>query len=612
MATLAAELELNGPELAWSTALPDWEDRLLAGGSLVPELPLWEEEAARGLRIFKRLRIPDVIGKPTLAEACGPWFFPIVEALFGSYDPERHRRMIQEYFLLIPKKNSKSSTGGAIMLTALIVNRRPEAEFSFIAPTIEIAGIAFRQARGTIKADPELDKVFHIQDHLRTITHRGTDAKLKIKAADTDTVTGGKDVGTMIDETHVFAKKGNAADIFIELRGALTARPDGFLFQTTTQSKEPPAGVFKRELELARAVRDGEIRRPLLPVLYEFPERLLKGDRWKRDRSAWRVVNPNLGRSVDEQFLAQELEQAEREGQDQLILFASQHFNIEIGLRLRKDRWRGADYWEGAGDGSLADLDSFLARCEVAVVGIDGGGLDDLLGLCVAGREKDTKRWLYWFRAWAWPEVLQTRKEIRPRLLDFARAGDLRICGYEIEELDKLNSAIAEAEQDLEAQDLEEEDLELESDEAPVDQDIAEVVAIVAKVKASGLLPEKGAIGLDPQGVGALVDALARIGLEHPQVVAISQGFRLSSAVWSMERKLRHGMAGHSGSPMMAWCVSNAKAEQRGNAVLITKETAGKAKIDPLVAAFNATKLLEANPVAIGGSVYATRGLRTV
>lgn len=554
----------------------------------MPELPLFEEPAARALRIFRRLRIPDVHGTPTMAHACGPWFFPIVAAVFGCYDPEAHKRMLQEFFLLIPKGNSKSSYGGPLMLTAVIVNRRPAAGFSFIAPTIKVAEIAFNQAEGTIKLDPELDKLFHIQRHLRTITHRTTGASLKIKAADTDVVTGGKDVGTMIDETHVFAKKSDAAAIFVEIRGALMKRQDGFLFQTTTQSKEPPSGQFKREIERARAVRDGQLDLPLLPVMYEYPEDLLEDHKWK-ERRYWPLVNPNLGRSIDEDRLAQELKQAETEGADQLMLVASQHFNIEIGLRLHQNRWRGADLWEGAADRALAKpglegLEALLDRCEVVVAGIDGGGLDDLLGLCVAGRERVTKRWLYWFRAWAWRDVLTLRKEIAPALLDFETDGDLVL----------LEPPTIDAEATV----ISDEKAAAGEEQAPpgFDQDIAEVVEILGLVKASGLLPEKAAIGLDPQGVGALVDALAGIGLDQPQVVAIGQGYRLSSAVWSMERKLKHRMLAHSGSRMMAWCVSNAKAEQRGNAVLITKEAAGKAKIDPLVAGFNATKLLEANP----------------
>src|SRR4029077_17113540 len=172
----------------WDTSCPDWEARILAGRSLVPELPLYEAEAAKALRVFKRLRLPDVIGTPRLGEVCGPWFFPIVAALFGSYDRANNVRHISEVFQLIPKGNSKSTNGGAVMLTALIINPRPSAEFLFVAPTVEIASIACEQAKGPIRLDPELSKIMHVQDHLRRITHRQTGATLQIKAADTDVI----------------------------------------------------------------------------------------------------------------------------------------------------------------------------------------------------------------------------------------------------------------------------------------------------------------------------------------------------------------------------------------------------------------------------------------
>src|SRR5262245_35151900 len=95
----------------WDTACRDWEERILEGRSLVPDLPLFESEAGKALRCFKRLRLSDVIGNPTMEEACGPWFLPIVAALFGSYDPNTNRRHISEVFQLIPKGNSKSTNG---------------------------------------------------------------------------------------------------------------------------------------------------------------------------------------------------------------------------------------------------------------------------------------------------------------------------------------------------------------------------------------------------------------------------------------------------------------------------------------------------------------------
>lgn len=550
----------------WDTSCPDWQERILSGRTLVPDLPLFEEEAARAVRIFDRLKLPDVIGTPKMADAAGDWFRSIVAALFGAYDVEANRRMIQELFLLVPKKNGKSSYAAAIMVVAMIVNRRPNAEFLLIAPTKEIAGIAYKQASGIIKADPELAKLFHLQAHQKTITHRNTGAELKIKAADTDVITGSKSTGILVDETHVFAKKSNAAEIFVEVRGALTARPDGFMIQITTQSKEPPQGVFKAELATARDVRDGLVKLPRLAVLYELPQSVAADGGWKDER-LWRLVNPNMGRSVDVEFLRNALIVAERDGPDAMALLASQHFNIEVGLALRMDAWAGAQYWQGAVDEPLANLDTLLERCEVAVVGIDGGGLDDLLGLAVLGRCKTTKDWLLWSRAWAHQDVFRRRKDISERLRDFVAEGTLTVC------------------------------------DDPT-QDIREVVAAIVRVRDAGLLPEKIAVGLDPVGVAQIIDALAAAGISGEMLAPVFQGYKLAGSIWGMERKLKDGTLWHGGTALMAWCVGNAKAEQRGNAVLITKQAAGKAKIDPLTAAFNAVALMSRNPEGKSGPSF--------
>jgi phage terminase large subunit-like protein len=341
----------------------------MAGESLVPNLPLFRDEAERALRIFKRLQLPDVIGTPRMSEASGEWFFDIVEALFGAYDAKHNKRMIQEFFLLVPKKNGKSSYAAAIMVVAIIVNRRPNAEFLLIAPTKEIADISFKQASGIIKLDAELSKLFLIQRHIRTITHRESGSTIQIKAADTDVITGSKSTGILVDETHVFAKKANAAELFVEVRGALTARPDGFMIQISTQSKEPPSGVFRSELNVARDVRDGKLKLPRLAVIYELPEKVTERGGWK-DPKTWPLVNPNIGRSVSAEFLGNELITAEREGAAQLALLASQHFNVEIGQGFAATAGPAPTSGATAPTTTLLSLDALLERCDVVTAGL--------------------------------------------------------------------------------------------------------------------------------------------------------------------------------------------------------------------------------------------------
>jgi phage terminase large subunit-like protein len=551
----------------WTTACPDWETRIIERKSLIPSAPLFPDQALLALRVMDQLRIVDQPGSPTWGELSRPWLRDFVSNIFGAYDAESGRRLIREWFLLISKKNSKSTTAGLIMLTFLILNWRQAGEFGILAPTVEVANNAFKPAADAVKADAELSELFHVQDHIRTITHRVTKATLQVVAADSDTVAGKKWIVTLIDETWLFGKKVNAEDMLREATGGLLSRPEGCVIYLSTQSNDPPAGVFKQKLQYARGVRDGRIVDPqFCPVLYEFPDKMLAKKAYLEPANFY-VTNPNMGASVDEPTLIRLLAQAQESGEESVRGFLAKHVNVEIGLNLRSDRWAGADFWEQAA--IVLTFKELLRRSEVITAGIDGGGLDDLLGLVLLGRERETRKWLVWAKAWAHEIVLTRRMEIAPRLRDFEKAGDLTIV------------------------------------KRP-GQDIIEVANILCEVRDEGLLPEKNAIGVDRHGIGALISELESPGRDFKadQIQGIPQGYQLMGAIKDTERMLAGGDMLHAQSEMMNWCVGNARVEPKGNAILITKSMSGTAKIDPLMALFDAAALMALNPEGLGASFW--------
>src|SRR5574343_715334 len=549
--------------MEWTTALPDWERRIVARESLIPFAPLFPEEAEAALAVLDQFRMVDVVGQPTFGEISRPWLREFVASVFGAYDPESGRRLVREWLLLISKKNSKSSTAGLVMLAFLVLNWRQAGEFGILAPTVEVANNAFKPAADAIKASEELSDLLHVQDHTRTITHRVTRATLQEVAADSEAVAGKKWIVTLVDELWLFGKNPHAEDMLREATGGLASRPEGCVIWLTTQSNDPPAGVFKQKLDYARAVRDGRIvDKQFCPVLYEFPPGMIKRGEHRKPENLY-VTNPNLGASVDEEFLRREFTKADAAGEESVRGFLAKHLNVEIGLALMSNRWAGADYWEQQGTAGLS-LPELLARCEVVDIGLDGGGLDDLFGVAVLGRETGTGNWLVWNCAFAHPDVLERRKSEAARLGDFAGDGDLIMVER-------------------------------------IGDDIESVCAIVQQVLDSGLLDK---IGVDPAGIGAVLDALEDLGIEQDRIVGVSQGWRLNGAIKTAERKLAEGSLFHGGSRLMAWCVGNAKVEPKGNAITITKQASGTAKIDPLMALFNAVTLMSLNPAAAFGSVY--------
>lgn len=462
--------------------------------------------------------------------------------------------MIREFFLLISKKNTKSTIAAGVMLVALLLNDRLSAELIILAPTKEVADNSFNPIRDFIRADEELSAMINISEHTKTVTHLGTGATLKVIAAESNAAAGKKASIILIDEVWLFGKRANAESMFREAKGGLASRPEGCVIYLSTMSDEMPCGVFKQLLDYARDVRDGiKEDKAFLPLIYEFPKQLIEDDEHLKPENFY-ITNPNLGASVDLEYLISEFNKVKDAGEESLRDFLAKHLNIEIGLNLRANRWAGAEFWlQQARKLSLEDI---IQQSDVLEIGGDGGGLDDLLGFAVLGRHKETREWLLYNHAWCHQIVLERRKSEAPKLLDFVKEGSLTI--YE-----------------------------------NVGDDISELATIAKKVYDSGKLDK---VGLDPLMLGGLLDGLLDVGIPQEQIIGIPQGYKLAGYLQTLERKLAGCELWHQGLGLMAWVAGNARIVMKGNGIMVSKQESGVAKIDPLIASLNATALMSMNP----------------
>lgn len=558
----------------WDLSCIDWQDRVREGRSLMPTLTLFADEADMAQAFYDEIQLPDVIGKPKMRTASGEWFREIVRASFGSWDPVNKVRHIRDILAMVVKGSSKTTNSAALLLVAMLMNYRPRGKALFVGPTQAISTRAYEQAVGMIEESPALRNRFRPHDHEMMIEDLVTKAEAQVKTFDVNILTGAMGLFfVLLDEIHLLGNNPKGAKVLRQIRGGLDKTPEGLLVMTTTQSDDIPAGIFKSELKFARNVRDGNYRgkviRPMLPILYEFPPDIASLTREERsqgveprwmDPENWPMVMPNLGRSGSSlpELIADWRGERDK-GEEAIRIWASQHLNIEIGQGINNDGWSGADLWDAQTDERL-DLDSLLARSEVVTIGVDGGGRDDLLGLAVIGREKGTRHWLSWSYGWADPIVLQRRKDIATHLDDFVKEDSFKI----------LDIAAAHA----------------------------DLTGIAARIVASGLLPSKNAVGIDPNKAAALFEALFAAGVTEDMIRRLLQGPALAPAVYGLDIKLADATYFHADQEMMSWVVGNAKVEQRGNADMITKQIAGRAKIDPLIALLQAAILMSWNPSA--------------
>jgi len=235
-------------------------------------------------------------GKPFILE---PWLEAIIGHLYGWKSKETGFRRFRELLLLVPRKNAKSLLGAGIGLVELFMGDPNSPEIMVASGDREQARQMFDTIKLMVQNEPELKS--RLQAFKNVIKYQHLDGWLKVVSSESYNLHGANLSCALIDETHVVKR-----DLVETLQTSQGSRQEPLIVNLSTAGYDKNSILYEKR-DYALKVREGIINDPaFMPVIYEAdPE----AD-WKRPET-WATANPNLGKSINLQFLERECERAQ-------------------------------------------------------------------------------------------------------------------------------------------------------------------------------------------------------------------------------------------------------------------------------------------------------------
>lgn len=227
-------------------------------------------------------------GKPVILEL---WQRAIVAAIFGFVHKLDRTRKYQEVFLVVARKNGKSTLGAAIGLYLQIADGEAGAEVYAVATKLDQAKLVWAEAKRMVKKSPVLLR--RIKPLVRELVADFNDSSFKPLGSDSDTLDGLNVHGAFMDEVHAWNDQ-NLYDVIVD---GTSARENPLIFIITTAGTVRES-VFDRLYEHSVMVLNGYEDETetsfkderFLPFIYELDER----DEWQ-EPDKWQKANPGLG-----------------------------------------------------------------------------------------------------------------------------------------------------------------------------------------------------------------------------------------------------------------------------------------------------------------------------
>lgn len=182
--------------------------------------------------------------------------------------------------------------------------------------------------------------------------------------------------------------------------------------------------------------------------------------------------------------------------------------------------------------------ETIAANSDVVVVGIDGGGLDDIITMAVVGRSKESKRWLIYSHSWISRDLYERRREYSTEAWG-ALVADEHLTVYD------KPSDVTDS-----------------------------VVRTIERIEERNVLADQG-IALDLHGVSLIFNAIAESSIGTDRIVGVRNGFHLNCAIKDLQERIIGRDVSHNGNSVMDAAVISAETEMHVNHVCIYKQHNG-------------------------------------
>lgn len=259
------------------------------------------EEPVRFIETFITHTKGKMAGKPYLMQE---WEKDLVRNLFGWKKISDGLRKFKETFIMLPRKNSKTTLSSAIMLYLLIINSKKDkgSEIFLGAGSREQARISFSIIKNMIQNNKQLNSVVKLYQN--SIEYDKTQSFLKVVSSESGNLLGANLSAALVDE-YLVHKDSTLYDVF---KTSMGVREEPMLITITTAGSDrnsPCFQLYDYSKKLIDEVLEDE---SFLPWIYEGIDsdnldEVFSLENFKR-------ANPSYDVSIREEYILDQINKA--------------------------------------------------------------------------------------------------------------------------------------------------------------------------------------------------------------------------------------------------------------------------------------------------------------